>query len=112
MRKSRATGKCSIPRRITAEVKAGTAPPVKSVIRKGSCCLGNVNAAVKKSDETHGGRKPGSTPEIRRLLRTCSIHSFAPKQPTESQNRVNSGVAFRPSFLMCIRCTSTVLGLR
>jgi hypothetical protein len=44
----RATGKCTIPQRITAEVKAGNcACEIRNP--QGSCCLGNVNAAVKKA---------------------------------------------------------------
>lgn len=43
-----ATGKCTIPQRITAEVKAGyCACEIRNP--QGSCCLGNVNAAVKKA---------------------------------------------------------------
>lgn len=44
----RATGKCTIPARITAEVKAGNcACEIRNP--QGSCCLGNVNAAVKRA---------------------------------------------------------------
>src|SRR5712692_1676022 len=44
----RATGKCTIPQRITAEVKAGNcACEIRNP--QGACCLGNVNAAVKKA---------------------------------------------------------------
>src|SRR5713101_4260274 len=43
----RATGKCTIPQRITAEVKAGNcACEIRNP--QCSCCLGNVNAAVKR----------------------------------------------------------------
>lgn len=43
----RATGKCTIPQRITAEVKAGNcACEIRNP--QGSCCLGNINAAVKR----------------------------------------------------------------
>lgn len=43
-----ATGKCAIPQRITAEVKAGNcACEIRNP--QGSCCLGNVNAAVKEA---------------------------------------------------------------
>lgn len=43
----RATGKCTIPQRITAEVKAGNcACEIRNP--QGSCCLGNVTAAVKR----------------------------------------------------------------
>lgn len=46
----RATGKCTIPQRITAEVKAGNcACEIRNP--QGSCCLGNVTAAVKKALE-------------------------------------------------------------
>lgn len=42
-----ATGKCTIPQRITAEVKAGNcACEIRNP--QGSCCLGNVNTAVKR----------------------------------------------------------------
>lgn len=44
----RATGKCTIPQCITAEVKAGNcACEIRNP--QGSCCLGNVQAAVKKA---------------------------------------------------------------
>lgn len=44
----RATGRCTIPQRITAEVKAGNcACEIRNP--QGSCCLGNVNAAVKRA---------------------------------------------------------------
>lgn len=44
----RATGKCTIPQRITAEVKAGNcACEIRNP--QGSCCLGNVTAIVKKA---------------------------------------------------------------
>ncbi len=43
----RATGISTIPQRITAEVKAGNcACEIRNP--QGSCCLGNVNAAVKR----------------------------------------------------------------
>lgn len=43
----RATGRCTIPRRIAAEIKAGNcACEIRNP--QGSCCLGNVNAAVKR----------------------------------------------------------------
>lgn len=43
----RDTGKCTIPQRITAEVKAGNcACEIRNP--QGSCCLGNVNVAVKR----------------------------------------------------------------
>ncbi len=43
----RATGKCTIPQRITAEVKTGNcACEIRNP--QGTCCLGNVSAAVKK----------------------------------------------------------------
>lgn len=44
----RATGRCTIPQRITAEVKAGNcACEIRNP--QGSCCLGNVTAALKKA---------------------------------------------------------------
>lgn len=44
----RATGHCTIPQRITAEVKAGNcACEIRNP--QGSCCLGNVTAAVKRA---------------------------------------------------------------
>jgi hypothetical protein len=40
------TGRCTIPQRITAEVKAGNcACEIRNP--QGSCCLGNVNTAVR-----------------------------------------------------------------
>ena len=46
----RATGKCTIPQRITAEIKAGNcACEVRNP--QGTCCLGNVNAAVKRAQQ-------------------------------------------------------------
>lgn len=57
----RTTGKCTIPQRITAEVKAGNcACEIRNP--QGSCCLGNVNAAV--------GRLPKSLPSESISLRT------------------------------------------
>lgn len=45
-----ATGRCTIPQRITAEVKAGNcACEIRNP--QGSCCLGNVNAAVKRAQQ-------------------------------------------------------------
>jgi hypothetical protein len=47
----RATGQCTIPQRITAEVKAGNcACEIRNP--QGSCCLGNVTAVVKKAMST------------------------------------------------------------
>lgn len=44
----RSTGQCTIPQRITAEVKAGNcACEVRNP--QGSCCLGNVTTAVKRA---------------------------------------------------------------
>jgi hypothetical protein len=44
----RATGKCTIPQRITTEVKAGNcACEIRNP--QGSCCLGNVAAAVRNA---------------------------------------------------------------
>jgi hypothetical protein len=44
----RDTGKCTIPQRITAEVKAGNcAREIRNP--QGSGCLGNVQAAVKRA---------------------------------------------------------------
>ena len=41
------TGRCTIPERITAEIKAGhCACEIRNP--QGSCCLGNVNATVKR----------------------------------------------------------------
>ncbi len=46
-----ATGKCTIPQRIAAEVKAGNcACEIRNP--QGSCCLGTVTAAVKKALKT------------------------------------------------------------
>ena len=43
----RDTGHCTVPERITAEIKAGhCACEIRNP--QGSCCLGNVNAAVKR----------------------------------------------------------------
>src|SRR5260370_733543 len=42
----RATGACTIPRRIAAEIKAGNCA-CEARNPQGSCCLGNVTAAVK-----------------------------------------------------------------
>jgi hypothetical protein len=54
----RNTGQCTIPQRITAEVKAGNcACEIRNP--QGSCCLGNVNAAVKRATqaERSGGHQ-------------------------------------------------------
>ena len=53
----RATGKCTIPQRITAEVKAGNcACEIRNP--QGSCCLGNVNAVVKKALKLLAAKEP------------------------------------------------------
>lgn len=57
----RATGKCTIPQRITAEVKAGhCACEIRNP--QGSCCLGNVNAAVKRAMKLMAAEKPQVLP--------------------------------------------------
>ena len=49
----RATSQCAIPQRITAEIKAGhCACEIRNP--QGSCCLGNVSAAVKNAMRTVG----------------------------------------------------------
>ena len=53
----RATGKCTIPQRITAEIKAGhCACEIRNP--QGSCCLGNVAAAVKRAPKIVAEEKP------------------------------------------------------
>lgn len=53
----RATGKCTIPQRITAEVKArNCACEIRNP--QGSCCLGNVTAAVKKAMKIMAAQTP------------------------------------------------------
>jgi len=55
----RATGKCTIPQRITAEIKAGNcACEIRNP--QGSCCLGNVNAAVKKVMKVMAAKTSGA----------------------------------------------------
>ncbi len=55
----RDTGKCTIPQRITAEVKAGNcACEIRNP--QGSCCLGNVNAAVKRVMKVVAAEKAGA----------------------------------------------------
>lgn len=55
----RATGKCTIPQRITAEVKAGNcACEIRNP--QGTCCLGNVTAAVKRATKAVTVGKPGA----------------------------------------------------
>lgn len=57
----RATGKCTIPQRITAEVKAGNcACEIRNP--QGSCCLGNVNAAVKRVMRLMAVENPAALP--------------------------------------------------
>jgi len=47
MEEIRETGRCTIAERITAEIKAGhCACEIRNP--QGSCCLGNVNAAIKR----------------------------------------------------------------
>jgi len=59
----RATGKCTIPQRITAEVKAGNcACEIRNP--QGSCCLGNVNAAVKRARALVAESSRERVPEI------------------------------------------------
>lgn len=59
----RATGKCSIPERITAEVKAGNCA-CETKNPAGSCCLGDVRKAVKDAQAAIAGRDQelGETP--------------------------------------------------
>ncbi len=58
----RDTGKCTIPQRIAAEVKAGNcACEIRNP--QGSCCLGNVNAAVKKAMKLAAAEKSGALAE-------------------------------------------------
>jgi len=55
----RATGHCTIPQRITAEVKAGNcACEIRNP--QGSCCLGNVTAAVKRATKAVAAQKSGA----------------------------------------------------
>ncbi len=55
----RATGKCTNSQRITAEVKAGNcACEIRNP--QGSCCLGNVNAAVKRAAKVVSAEKSRS----------------------------------------------------
>jgi Zinc binding domain len=57
----RATGECAIPQRITAEIKAGhCACEIRNP--QGSCCLGNVQAVVKKALAVVAGEKAASVP--------------------------------------------------
>ncbi len=52
-----ATGKCTIPQRITAEVKAGNcACEIRNP--QGSCCLGNVTAFIKRAMKAVNVRTP------------------------------------------------------
>jgi hypothetical protein len=55
----RNTGKCTIPQRITAEVKAGNCACEISN-PQGSCCLGNVQAAVKQATKAVAAEKAGA----------------------------------------------------
>ena len=55
----RDTGKCTIPQHITAEVKAGNcACEIRNP--QGSCCLGNVQAAVKQATKAVAAEKAGA----------------------------------------------------
>jgi hypothetical protein len=55
----RATGQCTIPQRITTEVKAGNcACEIRNP--QGTCCLGNVTAAVKRATKAVTVGKPGA----------------------------------------------------
>ena len=54
----RATGKCTIPKNITAEMKAGNcACEIRNP--QGSCCLGNVTAAIKRVMKAVAAEKSG-----------------------------------------------------
>ncbi len=55
----RDTGKCTIPQRITAEIKAGNCA-CETRNPQGSCCLGNVNAAVKRVMKVVAAEKAGA----------------------------------------------------
>ena len=59
----RATGKCTIPERITAEVKAGNCS-CETKNPSGTCCLGEVRKAVKEAVASAGSRATeiGETP--------------------------------------------------
>lgn len=62
----RAMGRCTIPQRISAEVKAGNcACEIRNP--QGSCCLGNVTAAVKQALSSHRVA-PQATPNTQGLL--------------------------------------------
>lgn len=69
----RTTGQCTIPQRIKAEVKAGNcACEIRNP--QGSCCLGNVTAAVKKAVTAQW--KPAATkPATQRALRKLAPSS-------------------------------------
>ena len=53
------TGSCSIPPRVAAEVRAGRCA-CEMMNPSGRCCLGELNAAVKREVELQGGRNRGS----------------------------------------------------
>lgn len=62
----RATGKCTIPQRITAEVKAGNcACEIRNP--QGSCCLGNVQAAVKRVMKEAQAKPDAGNPAVTRI---------------------------------------------
>jgi hypothetical protein len=59
-----ATGRCTIPQRITAEIKAGhCACEIRNP--QGACCLGNVNAAVKRAQQRAAELKRATVPAER-----------------------------------------------
>src|SRR5258708_30810486 len=86
-----ATGKCTIPQRIPAEVKAGNcACEVRNP--QGSCCLGNVNAAIKRVMEVVAAERREQSPEVGRQL--LAGHSLRP--PDAAQFGVS--LAWTPAF--------------
>jgi hypothetical protein len=62
----RTTGRCTIPQRIAAEVKAGNCA-CEICNPQGSCCLGNVAAAVRKA-LTNRPVAPQETPSTQGVL--------------------------------------------
>jgi hypothetical protein len=62
----RDTGKCTIPQRITAEVKAGNcACEIRNP--QGSCCLGNVTAAMKRVMKEAQAKPDAGNPAVNRV---------------------------------------------
>lgn len=82
------TGRCTIPARITAEVRAGRCS-CEITNPSGTCCLGEVNRAVKRE---HEGRASGSAGRsaVALTLTSASAERYGPSTAARSRARATS----------------------